>query len=137
MLGRNICSIRCFNVRWHCRCRGKDLLTYPSPSLRTTGALLLFYLLHVIEKFHVIPWMLIELIYCGVWAFFFFTAAVDAAVKAKHAAALGAAAFFGFVAMGVYGYDAFLKFQAWRAGQLGQGQRTVQQSNVEVASPAY
>merc|ERR1719499_2813366 len=54
----------------------------------TTGTLLVFYLLHVIEKFHVIPWMLVEMAVCG--------------------------------------YDAFLKFSGWRAGQLAQGERTVQ-----------
>merc|ERR1712066_1195130 len=48
----------------------------------TTGTLLVFYLLHVIEKFHVIPWMLVEMVFCSLWSFF------------------------GFVAMGVYGYDA-------------------------------
>jgi hypothetical protein len=29
----------------------------------------------------------------------------------------GAAAFFGFLTLGVYGYDAFLKFTGWRAGK--------------------
>ena len=75
----------------------------------TSATLLIFYLLHVVEKFHVIPWMLIEMIYTGLWSFFYLTCALDAAVNAKHASALGAAAFFGFVAMGVYGYDAFIK----------------------------
>lgn len=104
----------------------------------TTGTLLVFYLLHVIEKFHVIPWMLIEMVFCAVWTFFYFTAALDAAVNASNVSAFGAAAFFGFVAMGAYGYDAFLKYQGWRAGQLGQGERTVQQSTQsQVQSPAY
>ena len=40
----------------------------------------------------------------------------------------GAAAFFGFVTMAVYAYDAFVKFMGWRAGQLAQGQRVVQQT---------
>ena len=37
-------------------------------------------------------------------------------------------ALFAFVAAGVYGFDAFLKFKLWRAGQFVQGERTVQQS---------
>jgi len=105
----------------------------------TTGTLLVFYLLHVIEKFHVIPWMLVEMVFCSLWSFFYFTAALDTAVNASSTAAFGAAAFFGFVAMGVYGYDAFLKFTGWRAGQLAQGERTVQHgttSNVQ-SPPGY
>lgn len=93
-----------------------------------TGILLIFYLLHVIEKFHVIPWMMIEMIFCSAWAFFYFTCSIDLAVNASSVAAFGAAAFFGFVAMFVYGYDAFLKFKGWRAGQVPQGEQVVQQT---------
>lgn len=93
-----------------------------------TGILLVFYLLHVIEKFHVIPWMMIELGFCILWAFFYFTASIDCAVNASNNPPFGAAAFFGFVTLLVYGYDGFIKFQGWRAGQLAQGERTVQQS---------
>lgn len=39
-----------------------------------------------------------------------------------------AASFFGFVAMGVYGFDGFLKFKGWKAGQIAQGERVVQQA---------
>ena len=63
----------------------------------------------------------------------------DTAVKASSAgAAFGAASFFAFAGMLVYGYDAFLKLQGFRAGQLAQGERTVQQSQTaEVAAPNY
>lgn len=97
-----------------------------------SGILLIFYLLHVIEKFHVIPWILIEMVFCILWSFFYFTCSLDLAVNAgKYAnspAAFGAAAFFGFVAMGVYGVDGFFKFKGWRAGQIAQGERVVQQT---------
>ena len=36
-----------------------------------SGILLLFYLLHVMEKFHVIPWLTIEMGFCCLWSFFF------------------------------------------------------------------
>ena len=49
-----------------------------------TGILLIFYLLHVIEKFHVIPWMMIEMGFTILWAFFYFTCSIDLAVKAAH-----------------------------------------------------
>jgi hypothetical protein len=45
--------------------------------------------------------------------------------------------FFGFVAMVVYGYDAFLKFNAARSGALAQGERVVTKSSSTVTSPAY
>lgn len=30
--------------------------------------------------------------------------------------------------MGVYGFDGFLKFKGWKAGQIAQGERVVQQA---------
>ena len=96
-----------------------------------TGILLIMYLLHVIEKFHVIPWLLIEMIFCGTWTLFYFSTAIDCAVKSSNYAgtsALAAASVFSFMALAVYGYDTFVKFTGWRAGQLGQGERRVQQT---------
>ena len=96
-----------------------------------SGLLLIFYLLHVMEKFHVIPWMMIEMGFCCLWSFFFFTCSIDMAVQAgkyANASAYAAGAFFGFAAMIVYGFDGFLKFKGWRAGQLAQGERVVQQA---------
>ena len=95
-----------------------------------SGVLLVFYLVHVIEKFHVIPWVTIELGFCGLWTFFYFTCALDLAVQASKysVSAFAAASFFSFVAIGIYGFDAFLKFKAFKAGQLAQGERVVQQS---------
>ena len=49
-----------------------------------TGILLIFYLLHVIEKFHVIPWIMIEMGFTILWAFFYCTCSIDLAVKAAH-----------------------------------------------------
>ena len=48
-----------------------------------TGILLIFYLLHVIEKFHVIPWMTIEMGYTILWAFFYLTCSIDLAINAS------------------------------------------------------
>jgi len=95
-----------------------------------TGILLIFYLLHVIEKFHVIPWMTIEMGFTILWAFFYLTCSIDLAINAKKYGnnAFAAASFFGFVAMGVYGFDGFLKFKGWKAGQIAQGERVVQQA---------
>ena len=48
-----------------------------------TGILLIFYLLHVIEKFHVIPWMTIEMGFTILWAFFYLTCSIDLAINAS------------------------------------------------------
>ena len=128
---------------WRTQPVGKWALTVHITALWTTGALLVFYLLHVIEKFHTIPWMLIEMVLCLLWSFFYLTAAIDTAVKASWTTfyynytgrewrasevsglELAVTAGFGFAAMGVYGCDAILKFTGWRAGQLAQGERAV------------
>lgn len=102
-----------------------------------TGILLLFYLMHICEKFHVIPWLLIEFVFCALWSFFYLTTAIDTAVacgKDYGAKSFGAASFFGFVTMVAYGFDAFLKFKGWRGGQLAQGQRVVQETEVRATS---
>jgi len=90
-----------------------------------SSILLVMYLLHIIEKLHVIPWLMLEFGFYALWAFFYFTAAIAVAVKARFTPSLGAAAFFAFVGMGIYGADAFFKFRGWRAGQLAQGERKV------------
>lgn len=102
-----------------------------------TGIMLLFYLFHVIEKFYKVPWLKIEFVFCAVWTFFYLLAASLAADYGRHDEAYGAAAFFGFAAMVVYGFDAYLKFVAVRSGGIAQGQRTVQKTTSTVTSPAY
>ena len=109
---------------------------------------LIMYLIHAMEKFHVIPWLMIEFGFCALWTFFYFSAALAAAVQvgcscssdftlenllqqylqARNSSPLGAASFFGFAGMFVYGLDAVLKFRGWRAGQLAQGERKVTQT---------
>ena len=46
-----------------------------------SAVLLIMYLVHAIEKFHVIPWLMIEFGFCALWSFFFFTAALAFAVE--------------------------------------------------------
>jgi len=98
-----------------------------------TGILLIFYLIHVIEKFHVIPWLMIEMGFNILWAFFYMTCSIDLAVQASSngLSSYIAASFFGFVAMGIYGFDGFLKFKGWKAGEIAQGKRVVAQAKTE------
>ena len=46
-----------------------------------SSVLLVMYLVHAMEKFHVIPWLMIEFGFCALWTFFFFAAALAAAVE--------------------------------------------------------
>jgi len=96
-----------------------------------TLILTVMYLFHFTEKFHVIPWSVIEMVFCGLWSFFYLTTGVDNAVNASRftsTSALSALAFFAFASSAVYAVDAFHKFKLWRAGQFVQGERSVQQS---------
>ena len=34
--------------------------------------------------------------------------------------------FFGFGAFAIYGYDAYIKYQGYQAGEIAQGERSVQ-----------
>ncbi|XP_063224463.1 CKLF-like MARVEL transmembrane domain-containing protein 4 [Bacillus rossius redtenbacheri] len=102
-----------------------------------TGIMLALYLFHIIEKFYRIPWLKIEFCFCALWTFFYLIAASLAADQGRYDEASGAAAFFGFVAMVAYGYDAFLKFTGVRSGSLAQGERVVSKSTSTVTSPAY
>lgn len=96
-----------------------------------TGILLLLYVLHVVEKFQRVPWLKVELGYCALWVLLYLIAA---SVNIYRGGADSAAGFFGYVAMCIYAVDAFLKFKAWRSGELAQGQRQMQAAP-ELASP--
>jgi len=89
--------------------------------LLITFILFLLFVFHVVEKLHFIPWILIELVYCGIWTFFYFTAATAAASMGHYEDPFAAAAFFGYVAMLFYGFDAYLKYISWKAGDIAQG----------------
>ncbi|CAK9295158.1 unnamed protein product [Gordionus sp. m RMFG-2023] len=87
--------------------------------------LLIFYVLQIVamgRPLSNLPWFLIEFIFCATWAFFFLIASLVLAIRSSKypccSGALAAAAFFGFVAMILYGYDAFLKMRMWKAGEI-------------------
>ncbi|CAB3380057.1 Hypothetical predicted protein [Cloeon dipterum] len=88
-----------------------------------TGIMLLLYVFHVAEKFFRIPWLKIELGFCTLWTLLYLIASILCVDYASLDAAFGAAGFFGFCAMFAYGFDAYLKFQAVRNGELAQGDR--------------
>ncbi|CAF1457868.1 unnamed protein product [Adineta ricciae] len=59
-------------------------------------------------------WPIIELCWCLFICLFYFIAGIVIAVVGKYHGAYGAAAFFGFAAMIVYGADAFFQFRTYR-----------------------
>ncbi|XP_055921931.1 CKLF-like MARVEL transmembrane domain-containing protein 8 [Eupeodes corollae] len=90
-----------------------------------TVLMLAAYLFHVCEKFYKIPWLKIEMYFCALWTVLYLFAACFAATFASGAYKVGA--LFGFIAMCLYGYDAFLKYNAVRRGEIAQGVRIVEQ----------
>lgn len=102
-----------------------------------TGILLVLYLFHIVEKFYKIPWLKIELGFCALWTVFYLIAATLVAGLTTYSLAMGVAAFFGFCAMVVYGYDAFLKYQGVTSGEIAQGERHVTKTTSTVSSPTY
>ncbi|KAF9408440.1 hypothetical protein HW555_011875 [Spodoptera exigua] len=97
-----------------------------------SGILLGLYLFHVVEKYHNIKWLKIEMIAYIVMVFLYLIASTI--VVAFGAAAYSAAGFFGYLAMVLYGGDAFLKYKALMAGELAQGHR-VQAKQTHVTTP--
>lgn len=94
-----------------------------------SGLMLIFYMFHVVEKFFKIPWLKIELGFYALWTVLYLLASILAVTF--NSSAYIVAGFFGFLAMIVYGYDAWVKYQLVRAGAIAQGvrsQTTTQQS---------
>ncbi|XP_041974688.1 CKLF-like MARVEL transmembrane domain-containing protein 4 [Aricia agestis] len=99
-----------------------------------SGILLLLYLFHVVEKYHNIMWLKIELIVCGIISFLYLIASTI--VLAYGSAGYSAAGFFGYLAMVLYGFDAFLKARAMQAGDLAQGTRVTTKQTPVTTPPA-
>lgn len=84
----------------------------------TTGVLLFLYVINVIGFLAMIPWLALELGFTTLWTFFcFVSGCVGASFASKYANGefYAVAAFFSFVAMCLYGFDAFLNYKKWRA----------------------
>lgn len=99
-----------------------------------SGILLGLYLFHMVEKYHNVKWLKIEMIAYVVLVFLYLTASTI--VVAFGSPAYSAAGFFGYLAMVVYGVDAFLKAKALKAGELAQGRRVVAKQTHVMTPPA-
>jgi hypothetical protein len=83
--------------------------------------LLALYTFHVVEKLHFWPWLLGEFAYCLIWTAFFFLSSLLMLIDGGVHSAAGV---LGFIAFGIYGYDAFIKYKGYSAGEIAQGERT-------------
>lgn len=122
-------------TRYHSRATWFD--TVSMGGFWFTGIMLVFYLFHIVEKFYRIPWLKIEFVFCAIWTFFYILAASLVADLSYLSEGNTVAAIFGFIAMVLYGYDAFIKFMAIRSGEIAQGERVVNKSQSTTASPTY
>ncbi|XP_022112288.2 plasmolipin-like [Pieris rapae] len=96
--------------------------------------LLLLYMFHLIEKYHNMKWLQIEMIGCGLVTFLYLIASTI--VVAFGTATYSAAGFFGYLAMVLYGFEAFTKFQAIKCGELAQGSRVITKQTHVTTPPA-
>ncbi|XP_028173350.1 uncharacterized protein LOC114362246 isoform X2 [Ostrinia furnacalis] len=101
--------------------RGVFFNTVAAVGFIFSGALLALYVFHVVEKYHNLKWLKIELVGNVVLVFLFLIASTI--VVAFGSAAYSAAGFFGYLSMVLYGLEAFLKVRALQAGDLAQGSR--------------
>ncbi|BES88567.1 CKLF-like MARVEL transmembrane domain containing [Nesidiocoris tenuis] len=103
-----------------------------------TGIMLGFYVFHVIEKFYHIPWLKIEMFFCGIWTIFLMIGSTISFAYLTHASVFGVVGFFGYLNMVAYGYDGFLKFKGVQNGEIAQGERVVSKTtNPNSVPPAY
>lgn len=84
--------------------------------LFNSGISLVFYLMHIPEKFYTIPWLSLEIATICIITVFYFIGTFIVAILLNIAAAI-----FGFIATVVYAYSGYLKYQSWRNGELAQG----------------
>nr|XP_045596753.1 plasmolipin-like [Procambarus clarkii] len=84
----------------------------------TSAVLLFLYIINVVVLLSIIPWLMLELCYTVIWTFFWFVCGCVAADYAVRGAgdAFAVASFFSFVAMCIYGFNAFLFYKKVREG---------------------
>ncbi|XP_059058997.1 CKLF-like MARVEL transmembrane domain-containing protein 4 isoform X2 [Achroia grisella] len=99
-----------------------------------SGGMLLLYMFHVVEKYHNVKWLKIEMIVSVIFVFLYLI--VSTIAVAFGSPAFSAAGFFGYLSMALYGFDAFIKAKALKAGQLAQGHQTVSKQVHMVTPPA-
>ncbi|CAH0404541.1 unnamed protein product [Chilo suppressalis] len=100
----------------------------------SSGCLLLCYLFHVVEKYHNIKWLKIEIVVDIVLVFLYVIASTI--VVAFGSAAYSAAGFFGYLSMVSCGAEAWLRARAAQTDSLPQGRRVAAKPAHVVTPPA-
>lgn len=90
----------------------------------TSAVLLFLHCINAVVLLSVVPWGLLELGYTCIWTFFWFVSGCVAADYASQGAgdAFAVAAFFSFVGMIIFGFNAFIYYKKWREGALSANQ---------------
>jgi len=87
-----------------------------------TLIILILFLLHVPEKLYTVPWLPVEIgVTCIITLLYFIASLLTILVSS---AAHTVAGVFGFITMGGYAYSGYMKFTAWKNGELAQGSLT-------------
>jgi len=85
-----------------------------------TLSMLLMYLFHTPEKLYTLPWFQTEIIVNGIVALFYFIASIMLFTSGYGPHSI--AGVFGFITLAFYLLAGYLKFKAWRNGELPQGE---------------
>lgn len=101
-----------------------------------TLIMLVLFLFHVPEKFYTLPWLPIEIgVICLICLLYFISSLIVILISTTTHTVAGV---FGFITLGVYAYSGYLKFKAWKDGELAQGSLTRStQSTTMTESSAY
>jgi len=79
-----------------------------------------FYAFHIIEKLYFVQWLLGEFAFCLIWCLFF---AVSSLLMLLAGGVQTIAAIFGFIACGIYAYEAKNNYERYSRGEIAQGER--------------
>lgn len=97
--------------------------------------MLLLFLFHVPEKFYTQPWLPVEIgVICIITLLYFIASLLVILVSDVAHTVAGV---FGFITMGFYAYSGFLKFKAWKNGELAQGSLNRTRTATDVEATAY
>jgi hypothetical protein len=100
-----------------------------------TLVMLLLFLFHVPEKFYTLPWLPVEIGVTSIVTLLYFIASLLVILQRDTTHTIGG--IFGFITTAGYGYSGYLKFTAWKNGELAQGTMSRSTTTTTTQSSAY
>lgn len=85
------------------------------------------YAFHVVEKLYFVQWLLGEFAFCLIWSLFFF---VSSLLMLISGGVMTVAGIFGFVACGIYAYEAKNNYDRYSRNEIAQGERNTTPQNM-------